>query len=810
MQKRVFKNYIYNIIYQTLIMLLPLVSSSILTKNLGRENLGIYGYIATIGSVLTTVGLLGLNNFGIRELAYKQQDREAANKLFSQIMFLRCSLGILTLIPYIAVVAFADHIWLYLIELFYIVGMFLDPSWVFIAKEDMGKTALKNSIVKILAFVCILLLIKTENDLWIYCLIMGLSTFLGNGSLFIGLRKHIMFVKIHPLEAVGLLPKSIKLFLPQIATLLNLQIDKLMLNWIVNYSAVAIYEYSEKIINMPLTFITVFGSTMLPRLAADYTKKEKTDFHDDLQTSLYFQFMLAFPMMVGIFVCVEDLIPWLYSSEFVDCIACIRILSPIVIFNTLINFCSAQYFTATNQTKIMTISCIAGLIGNVVSNAVLIPFWTYFGAAAASVISSMITALIQVAVMSKQIPLAKKFLALLRYLLFAVIMGVVVFAVAYFSPSTFLFTILELLIGIVVYALLLFFTKDRATKRFIEKMRAQKKPRDTSRLQQTHKNTPLIISFNASSALKGLAILLVLICHIGNLYTNLFTPLGGVGVAIFLFLSGYGVSASYDKKGIKFFWLKKTIKIFVPFVFVQGVYWIISYWLHENTTTFFGFFEHPLIWYLEYLFLCYAVFYLGLSFHNKTLKWGLYLLFTIASLLFLKEIMAEQALSFVGGVLFYQLTVSHKRWVLRIKESLQRDKTRYIFSGVLFIVSITMLTLKQTSFIRSFEGTFVYAFIQLLIKYPAALACCLIAVKIQKKISFLNLLGNISFELYLIHYYLIEASLVFSSNIALVLGAQILAVALSFILNLLNKSLDQFAWTFLLDKIVFKKRRAVL
>lgn len=45
---------------------------------------------------------------------------------------------------------------------------------------------------------------------------------------------------------------------------------------------------------------------------------------------------------------------------------------------------------------------------------------------------------------------------------------------------------------------------------------------------------------------KGIAILLVIISHIGNFSGKTwFTPLGGIGVAIFLFCSGYGVMSSY-------------------------------------------------------------------------------------------------------------------------------------------------------------------------------------------------------------------------------------------------------------------------
>jgi peptidoglycan/LPS O-acetylase OafA/YrhL len=58
--------------------------------------------------------------------------------------------------------------------------------------------------------------------------------------------------------------------------------------------------------------------------------------------------------------------------------------------------------------------------------------------------------------------------------------------------------------------------------------------------------------------IKGLAILAVIIGHIGNFSGKArFTPLGGIGVALFLFCSGYGLTKSYEKNGLENYWMKK-------------------------------------------------------------------------------------------------------------------------------------------------------------------------------------------------------------------------------------------------------------
>ncbi|MBS6711888.1 MAG: acyltransferase family protein [Ruminococcus sp.] len=45
----------------------------------------------------------------------------------------------------------------------------------------------------------------------------------------------------------------------------------------------------------------------------------------------------------------------------------------------------------------------------------------------------------------------------------------------------------------------------------------------------------------------------------------------GVGVSLFLILSGYGLAMSYSKNGLAHYWTKKIQRVWIPYVFVQLV-----------------------------------------------------------------------------------------------------------------------------------------------------------------------------------------------------------------------------------------------
>lgn len=76
-------------------------------------------------------------------------------------------------------------------------------------------------------------------------------------------------------------------------------------------------------------------------------------------------------------------------------------------------------------------------------------------------------------------------------------------------------------------------------------------------------------SIEQTTQLKGIAIFLILFDHTGeNVGILPSTPLGGVGVYIFLFLSGYGLMRSAVKNGVRGFWQRRIKKVYIPYLLI--------------------------------------------------------------------------------------------------------------------------------------------------------------------------------------------------------------------------------------------------
>ena len=135
-------------------------------------------------------------------------------------------------------------------------------------------------------------------------------------------------------------------------------------------------------------------------------------------------------------------------------------------------------------------------------------------------------------------------------------------------------------------------------------------------------NINLAIGRRQSNALRGLALIFVILSHIPKLYSemnlSIFNPLGYIGVGIFLCLSGYGLQKSFEKYGLKDFG-KKRIRRIIPALVVTTLMIVIiaafngiTFQSYQIVGSCLGFSDsvNPVTWYILMMWFCYIVFYI--------------------------------------------------------------------------------------------------------------------------------------------------------------------------------------------------------
>lgn len=475
--KKLARNYLYNITYQLFIIIVPLVTAPYLTRVLSANTIGTYDYVISITGLINSFGTLGLNSYSYRQIAYVRGDRKATEREFSRLYYLRCILfGIMSFI-YLPIIIFHSEFSIYfLIQYIWLIGMFLDFGWMFIAHEDMGIVTLQNFVAKLITVLGIFLFIKSDKDLWIYFTLNAGSLFVTTIVALPILFRYTSFKKVHFGDIMAHIPMTIKLFLPQIAVNLYLQIGKILLNQLTgDTSQVAYYSYAEKIINIPLGFITALGVVMMPRMANLHSNNKNEELNRYLCLTLQFASLVSIPLFFGLISVSSQFIPWYLGDKFSVVSNIIILLSPVILLSPLNNIFGGQYLTAKNITKILIIAGISAAILNVSINIALIPILGYTGTAIAMVATMFCEVSIQFYAVQKQVNLKSIVKPILKNLISGILMFVCLLVFRRFLNNTPMSTLILVSVGVVVYLLMNICLKDELILSVIQRIKVKGK-----------------------------------------------------------------------------------------------------------------------------------------------------------------------------------------------------------------------------------------------------------------------------------------------------------------------------------------------
>ena len=85
-KNKVNRNFIFNVIYQLLVVLTPLITAPYISRVLGANNLGQFSFAYTIISYFVIFGYLGFEQYAQRAIAEKKGNIEEQSKIFWQII----------------------------------------------------------------------------------------------------------------------------------------------------------------------------------------------------------------------------------------------------------------------------------------------------------------------------------------------------------------------------------------------------------------------------------------------------------------------------------------------------------------------------------------------------------------------------------------------------------------------------------------------------------------------------------------------------------------------------------------------------
>lgn len=455
-------NFIYNLIYNIINIIVPLLTAPYTSRVLGAANIGIYSYTYSIVSSLIMFGALGTATYGQREIAMAGDNVEKRSQLFWEIWILKAvTTGLIFafFLPYAVTTKYGYY---YLLQTpFFVAGIF-DISYFFQGMEKFKYIAIRNSLVRIAGIILLFLLVKNQNDLWIYLLIIGVSQMLGNFSMWPYLRGNLCKVKIRARGVVRHFKEVIIYFIPSVTYQIYAVLDKAMLGWLVGSEYEnGYYEQAYKIINMAVNVISAYTVVMRSRMSVLFARNAKEEIHRKMLSSYNFIAFLVFPMTLGLAAVAAGVVPWFFGNGYDAVTSLLYIFCPIFIFMGYSRMIGTHILTPSGRQIISNYAQISASVVNVIFNAILIPKFLAAGAAIASVLSEAIVMLVYFIMIHKEINFHEIFSAAWKKIIAAVVMYILLVLLQRRLAISMLNSFFEILVGIIIYGTVLVILKDQ-------------------------------------------------------------------------------------------------------------------------------------------------------------------------------------------------------------------------------------------------------------------------------------------------------------------------------------------------------------
>lgn len=391
---RVLKNYLYNLSYQLVVIVLPVITTPYITRVFSSNDLGSYGYYNSIVTYFILLATLGVANYGTKEIS---GHRKNVQKTFWGIYSLQVLATCLALVLYIAtclLIPSMNNLIAYILG-FSLLSRGLDISWLFQGMEDFKKITVRNTAVKLLGVASVFIFVKKPSDLYLYIILLVVYDLLGQLSMWLPAREHIGRPHLDIVYAKRHIKPVILLFLPQIAISLYITLDRTMLGALSSTTDVGIYDQALKLLNILLTIVTSLGSVMLPRVSNLLSLGNQKAVNKLHEMSFLVYNLVIFPMIAGILIVNKDFVNFFLGQDFQEARHAIAIMVFRMFFIGWTNIMGIQILIPHNKNREFMLSTTIPAFFSVGLNILLIPSLGYVGASIVSVATEGLVWLIQ-------------------------------------------------------------------------------------------------------------------------------------------------------------------------------------------------------------------------------------------------------------------------------------------------------------------------------------------------------------------------------------------------------------------------------
>lgn len=449
------QNFIYQLVYQILTIIIPFITTPYVSRILGAEGIGLYAYTYACVGYFVLFGRMGIQMYGNRLIAIHNGDKNKISECFWNLFAVHLIFSGLSIIAYIFFVcSIKENKGILLIQGIYLIGQMLDINWLFFGLEKFKLTVTRNIIIKVLTLISIFVFVKSNGDLWKYILILALGAVLGESMIWATLPKYVKWKKPTLEKMKPHFKPIVKLFIPVIATSIYTMMDKLFIKHYRGVSQVGYYENAEKIVSVGRLATVALGTVALPNASKLLTGGRTKDLKKSINTSLFGAVWFAVGFTYGTAGIAKKFIPFFLGDKFEASINIVYVLIPCVLCWAIANVFRTQYVIPKQKDNVYINSQIIAAAINLVLNILLIPVYGTGGAAIGTVVAELTVCVVMIMASKEMLNMQHYFVKFIWLNIFGMIMYLIIKILENLDISVWICIIMQIVLGGVIYLML--------------------------------------------------------------------------------------------------------------------------------------------------------------------------------------------------------------------------------------------------------------------------------------------------------------------------------------------------------------------
>ena len=398
-EKSLARNSLFNISYKGFNLLYPLITTIYISRIFLADGVGEVAFAINIVTYFTLIASLGIPNYAVKVLAPVRNQVTILNKRFSELAVFILASSLFATILYVITSFVVFHslndIKIALVLALMVISNIFNYDWLFESLEDYRYLAYRSIVVKVMALLLMFLLVKTREDILVYCMIYAGITVANNIWSYVSSRNYVSF-SAQDLDIRQHMSPVMTLFAAAFATEVYTLLDSTMLGVMCSPEHLGYYSNASRIARASFGMIFAIIAVFNPRLNYLYKSGSHEEYKTMFQRFYDIGMCVAFPVGALLFVLAPQIMTVLFGESFSEGIETLRLLSFLMAVFTMATVFGHIGLIIYGKERVLLYAAIMGAVVNFVLNQLLIPTYSHNGAAMASLISEILVAILLV------------------------------------------------------------------------------------------------------------------------------------------------------------------------------------------------------------------------------------------------------------------------------------------------------------------------------------------------------------------------------------------------------------------------------